>query len=486
MSDRPHVLLISTDHWPAQLFGHRGHPAVLTPTLDQLAAAGTVYTNCYAECPVCIPARRTLMTGTTPRFHGDRTYRDRLEMPEVPTLAATFRAAGYQCQAVGKLHVYPQRDRIGFDDVLLLEEGRTQYGVMDDYETYLTDVGHPGEFFGHGMSNNQYHVAPWHLDDRHHVTEWATRAMCRQIRRRDPTRPGFWFLSHMCPHPPLVPPARYLELYRDVELPEPVFGNWSEEAMRMPAPLAGQRQGFDAAYAARERELALRAFYALCTHIDHQLRLVIGTLREEGLLQDTVIMFSSDHGDMLGDHGLWAKRQFLEGSANIPMILLGARSARHEVAAGASDDRLVGWQDVMPTLLDLCGIAAPAHVEGRSMVADERRRTFFGECSEGHAATRMIHDGRHKLIWFPAGNALLLFDLEADPEERRNAVDDPAYAEVRERLTAALIAELHSGDEAWVEDGRLVGLEERAGGGGGGDRSLGGQRGIHHPQALRG
>ncbi|MDA3962852.1 MAG: sulfatase-like hydrolase/transferase [Planctomycetota bacterium] len=486
MSDRPNVLLICTDHWPSALFGHRGHPAVMTPTLDQLARAGTVFNRCYSECPVCIPARRTLMTGTTPRFHGDRTYRDRLEMPDVPTLAGTFRDAGYQCQAVGKLHVYPQRDRIGFDDVVLLEEGRTQYGVTDDYEAYLADVGQPGEFFGHGMCNNQYHVAPWHLDDRHHPTEWATRAMCRQIRRRDPKRPGFWYLSHMAPHPPLVPPQRYLNLYRDAELPEAVFGNWSENPMRMPAPLAGARSSFDTMYGPRERDIALRAFYALCTHIDHQLRLVIGTLREEGLLNNTVIMFTADHGDHLGDHGLWAKRQFLEGSANVPMIVLGAEHACHEVAAGEADGRLVGWQDIMPTLLSLCGIDVPASVEGRSMFSGERRETLFGECSEGHAATRMVHDGRHKLIYFPAGNARLLFDLELDPKEQRNAIDDPAYASVRDRLTAQLIAELHSGDEDWVSDGVLVGLDERSGGGSGSDRGLGGQRGLHHPMPLKG
>ena len=114
MSDQPHVLLVSTDHWPASLFGGVGHPAIQTPTLDQLAKNGVRFTNAYAECPVCIPARRTLMTGTTPRTHGDRTFKETQRMPNVPTLAQTFRDNGYQAYAVGKLHVYPQRDRIGF------------------------------------------------------------------------------------------------------------------------------------------------------------------------------------------------------------------------------------------------------------------------------------------------------------------------------------------------------------------------------------
>src|SRR5688500_12805117 len=113
----PNVLLITGDHWPASFLGAAGHPVVQTPTLDQLARNGVRFTRAYSECPVCIPARRTLMTGTSPRAHGDRVFGEQLPMPDVPTLAQTFRDAGYQAYAVGKQHVYPQRRRIGFDDV---------------------------------------------------------------------------------------------------------------------------------------------------------------------------------------------------------------------------------------------------------------------------------------------------------------------------------------------------------------------------------
>ena len=117
----------------------------------------------------------------------------------------------------------------------------------------------------------------------------------------------------------------------------------------------------------RQIQEALQGFYALCTHIDHQLRVVIGTLREEDLLDNTAICFTSDHGDMLGRHGMWAKRLFYEPSANIPLILVGPEGDRR-VGHHCVDDRLVGWQDIMPTLLDLAGIAVPESVEGVSMV----------------------------------------------------------------------------------------------------------------------
>ena len=130
---QPNILLICVDHWPGDLLGAAGHPCVMTPTLDQLAANGVRYTNAYSASPTCIPSRRGLMTGTTARTLGDRVFSETTPMSALPTLAQAFSRAGYQTYAVGKLHVYPQRDRIGFDDVILNEEGRHHLeGNADD------------------------------------------------------------------------------------------------------------------------------------------------------------------------------------------------------------------------------------------------------------------------------------------------------------------------------------------------------------------
>ena len=120
----PNVLLVIVDQWAGSLLGCAGHPTVQTPTLDQLARNGVRFANAYSESPICIPARRSLYTGTSPRTHGDRVFRKSGTMPPVPTIAQCFRDAGYQAFCVGKLHVFPERDRIGYDDVLLAEEGR--------------------------------------------------------------------------------------------------------------------------------------------------------------------------------------------------------------------------------------------------------------------------------------------------------------------------------------------------------------------------
>ena len=478
MNERPNILLITTDHWAAAYLGVAGHPSIQTPTLDSMARSGTRFTNCYSECPVCVPARRTLMTGTTTRTHGDRIFQDMLPMPDLPTMAQTFRDAGYQAYGVGKLHVYPQRDRIGFDDVILDEEGRTQYGVFDDYEQFLGDKGYVGQQFDHGMSNNQYTMRPWHLPEETHATNWATQQMVRVIKRRSPLRPNFWYLSYRHPHPPLVPLQAYLDLYRDIEIDTPPVGSWAIDSKPLPYCLASGFSADENLTDIQARQ-ARTAFYALCTHIDHQIRILIGTLREEGLLDNTIICFTSDHGDMLGNHRLWAKRLFYERSTNVPMIFMGRRN-EPRIGVNVVSDRLVGWQDVMPTLLDLAGIDVPESVEGMSMFGEAQREWLYGEVSEDATATRMIRDKHYKLIYYPVGNCRQLFDLRTDPDEMTDLVAHPAYAETLARLTDSLVGELYGSDLEWIRDGELVGRPNQAYQPQP-NRTLSSQRGVHWP-----
>ena len=470
--EKKNVLLICTDHWFASLMGCAGHPAVMTPTLDQLAADGIRFTQCMSTCPVCIPARRSLMTGMFPASHGDRVYSDRMPMPDAVPLAQAFRNAGYQAYAVGKLHVYPQRSRIGFDDVTLMEEGRYELGAVDDYQIYLGEQGHAGEEFLHGMGNNNYLTRPWHLEDRHHPTVWATREMMRQIKRRDPTRPAFFYLSYNFPHPPLVPLQTFWDMYRDeeIDLPE------AEDDWRDDSVIQRLLREQAVSYSKKEIIRARRAFYAQCTLIDFQIRLLIGTLRECGLLKDTVVAFTSDHGDMLFSHGMVAKRTFYQGSANVPLILSGEPVS---LWRGTVTNKLACLEDVMPTLLSLCGIGIPDTVEGIDLLSRERDM-LYGEIGEGRKATRMAADGRYKLIYYPCGNTFQLFDLETDAKEKKNLFGLPACRGVQEKLTAFLIRHLHGDDLLWLKEGKLCGFdagEYRPAP----DWGLYNQRGLHWP-----
>ena len=328
------------------------------------------------------------------------------------------------------------------------------------------------------MSNNDYNWRPWHLPEHLHVTNWITFAAARMIRRRDPPRPSFWHVSYTHPHPPLVPLASYVERYRSRPIDEPVVGDWARDPSQLPYALQVTRTYWEELRPDRLAD-ARRAAYALCTHIDHQIRILIGSLREEAVLDNTIILITADHGDMLGNHGFYAKRLMYEGSANTPMILIDVTGSAR-VPSGAVDRRLVGLQDIMPTLLDLAGLPIPASCEGLSMAASERRAYLYGEAMVGAKATRMIHDGRYKLIWYPAGNQLQLIDLETDHHERVDRSNDPGLADIRARLSAELVRQLYGADLAWVEDGRLIGmpapaLHARP------NRDLHGQRGLHYP-----
>jgi arylsulfatase A-like enzyme len=206
-------------------------------------------------------------------------------------------------------------------------------------------------------------------------------------------------------------------------------------------------------------------------------------------MDDTILCFTSDHGEMLGNHGLWAKHWFYEDSARVPMILSGTRSQSDSGQVGhhRRDDRLVGLADVMPTLLELAGLDVPDHCQGLSMVGSEQRDVLFGAFSdrsesEGCSASRMVRDRRYKLIYYPAGNVTQLFDMLSDPRERVDRARDGELAQGRQRLTGMLVGQLSTETErSWLRDGKLIGLPDAQPSPPRPNRGYSGQRGIQWP-----
>jgi arylsulfatase A-like enzyme len=194
--------------------------------------------------------------------------------------------------------------------------------------------------------------------------------------------------------------------------------------------------------------------------LDHQIRVVIGYLREAQLLDNTIVAFTSDHGHMVGEHGLWCMTPFYEMSAKIPLVIMPARGDQR-IRPGSTDPRLAEFGDLMPTLLDLAGIPIPKHVDRLSLVSQPQREYLYGEHGEGEAAMRMIREGCYKLIYYPVGNHTQLFDLEADPRECHDLARDPAHADTLAHLRQRLLENLYGSDLEWVRDGTLVGLPPR-------------------------
>lgn len=460
-TERPNILLIVSDQHRGDALGYAGHPIVQTPYLDHVAASGSHFTNAYSACPVCVPARRTLMTGATPAHHGvTMNYDTRLDLPTMPGELAR---AGYQTHLCGKLHLYPIRALHGFmsadwaDSPAQWVLGR----YRNDYQRFLAAQGHfgPDQGYAHGMSGNGYIARPWHMEERLHFTNWVTESALGFLDRRDPTMPFFLKVSYFAPHQPCTPPAYYFDKYMQMEIPEPEVGDW---ARVHDAPVRGM--DVNAWRISLDRDPYRRmcaGYYGSIEHIDHQ----IGRLFRH-MPANTVVIYTSDHGEMLGQHQMMRKRVPYEGSAKVPFLVKLPKRAG--IAQGRAVSAPVELMDIMPTVLDLAGVDCPETVDGRSVLplirgdATEWRDHIHGECAAiGSLKSGMqyVTDGRRKYIYYPGRDEEQFFDLEADPREMHNLIDDPARGGEVSLWRQKLIEELADRPEGFVRDGRLVPLE---------------------------
>ncbi len=460
---KPNVVMFCCDHLRADWLGCNGHPLVMSPQIDKLAAQGVSFQQAFSECPMCVPARRTLMTGLGP--HGIHMFRNRDEQPfpEGPKLAEVMTRAGYQTFASGKMHTCPQRNRIGFEDVQLNEEGRRQGGlVRDDYDAFLEDHGYAHRAYTHGLGNNQYGLRLSPLPEPFTTTHWTAQKAMEFLERRDPTRPFFLYVSFDKPHPPITPPAEYYELYREAQFASPAMGDWVHE--RSPRRVQSLRVRNDVEMLLDHPLLlqqTLRGYAAMITHIDSMVGVILGQIRELVGLGNTHVLFTSDHGDQLFDHANAAKGDFFRGSPNVPLIV--SPSARWREQHGMRPGRVdsitpAGLMDIMPTILELCGVGAPESVEGQSLLGRARgmrsdfRRYSFGRADHSVAVT----DGRFVYQWFFTDDLEFLFDRENDPHETRDLSASGEYAATKKALRAALREWLADRGDELIRDGELV------------------------------
>lgn len=459
--NRPNILFICVDQWRADALGFAGHPAAETPHLDRLVHEGVNFTQAYAATPTCVPARAAIFTGLAPRHHGFVGYNDRIDWRYHVTMAGLLAGAGYHTQCVGKMHVHPARRLMGFHNVVLHDgylhrerSKRDDYGLVDDYTPWLRErLGPTADYIDTGVGCNGYVARPWMYDEMFHPTSWVVTQSIDFLRRRDPSKPFFLMMSFHRPHPPLDPPEHYLNRYMAKELPAPVVGDWAPDApptRALDSPIPTDQAQMD---------MARRAYYAQITHIDHHLNRMFMALYEFGVLDNTVIVFTADHGEMLYDHNLIAKGYPFDSSARLPFILrlppgMVGQIQRQEV------DQVVELRDLLPTLCELAGVEPPEHVDGRSILplvrgqAQNWRPYLHGEHYLREHSNQWLTDGKEKYVWFSQTGRELLFDLEQDPSELHDlAGERPERVRLwRERL----IQELAGREEGFVQDGVLV------------------------------
>ena len=465
--NRPNIVLLMVDQWRADCFGTMGHPIVETPNIDMLFERGTVFDRAYAAVPSCIAARASLLTGLRHRRHGRVGYHPSISWDYPFTIATVLAEAGYLCHAVGKMHVWPARRRMGFQDVELhdgytAEERRrlSNFEQSDDYLPWLRLRSHPeADITDAALGCNGYDVRPWPMDDRLHPNAWAVSRAADFLRRRDPTMPFLLKVSFHRPHPPIDPPQWALDRYADVTLPPLVEGDWND---RSAPPRPGHFLDSPVPTNPAAIDRARRGYYAQLTAIDHELNRLIHSLGEHRLLDNTAFVFVGDHGEMLYDHWRVAKNLPYEASARVPMMIR-LPGKRHAAARSSAVTELM---DVLPTMCEIAGVEPPEEADGHSLLALTRgdaasvRDTLHGEHFNWASSTSVsddnqwVTDGRFKYVWFPRNGGEQLFDLDADPTECRDvALEDPATTE---RLRGVLVAALDGREEGYVRDGELV------------------------------
>ena len=347
---QPNILLIVTDQQRGDCLGISGHPVLQTPYLDEIAASGIRFSRGYSACPVCVPARRTLMTGQKAASHG--VFMNHHSDLDGPTLADELSKSGYQTHLVGKLHLYPCRKLYGFNSADWADSP-TPNLVMDDYERFLISerVIQPRAGLAHGISVNGYVARPFHLEERFHFTNWCADNAIRFLERRDPTSPFFLKLSFHQPHQPLTPPTCYYERYINMDLPEPAVADWARIYNQ---PQRGLPVNAWRVYLKPNVQQQMQAgYYGCINHIDNQIGRVL-----EYVPQNTVIVFVSDHGEMLGEHQWIRKRNAFEGSTHIPFLIHLPKNMG--IKQEKVIDKAVELMDVMPTLLDIAEIEIQA------------------------------------------------------------------------------------------------------------------------------
>lgn len=457
VTSRPNILLIVTDQQRADALGIEGHPDVQTPHLDYLGASGFHFTRAYSACPICIPARRTLMTGTKPSTHGVFGNVD-LPLP-FDTLPGRLSDAGYQTHLSGKLHLHPKRKLFGFNSTDWSDgPSKSDLGrIEDDYQRFLLENGvlDYAASDAHGLHYNGWVARPFHLDERLHFTNWCTDRALRFLDRRDPTTPFFLKLSYFAPHQPWTPPKYYFDKYMAMDLAPPTVADWAQDA----APKAGNSiPSWRLNPNPQVQKEMLAGYYGAIEHIDHQIGRVLRQLPE-----DTLIMFVSDHGEMLGDHNWIRKRNAYEGSARIPFIVKPPKGM--DLGPARKIDKLVELMDVMPTLLDIAGADCPETVDGDSLVDLMKdpdapwREQLHGECNrldDARTGMQYIVEQDFKYIYYPGTGFEELFDMNSDPKEMLNLAADPALATTMTRLRAALIELLKDRPEGFVTGGDLA------------------------------
>ncbi len=421
----PNILLLFTDQLRADCIAALGNTKIKTPNIDRLVREGTTFDRCYTPSPVCVPARHSLTSGLPPHVTG---CVDNVDIePGDPSLMEKLVEQGYHAHGVGKMHFSRKLGDWGYTSRDVSEELEHD-ADRDDYRDYLIEQGYEHVLDPHGLRSEFYYVPqPSQLPEKLHHSHWVADRSIDFLENRDKSKPFFLWSSFIKPHPPFESPNPWGRMYRMHEMDEPLLPHGSEDHMSFWNKLQNRYKGRDGGpYDRNMARMISAAYYATVSFIDYNIGRILDALGSE--IDNTLIVFSSDHGEMLGDFGCYGKRTMLDPSARIPMIarLPGRFPADHHCGNPAT------LLDLYPTFLELSKTdASRPSPEGISLeeVMEEgaQDRIVFSQYSKGRLGLYMATNRNWKYIYSAADKKEWLFNLIEDPLELNNCIEEDAY-----------------------------------------------------------
>ena len=423
MGKKANVLILFSDQQRYDTINYAGYSHMITPNLDRLASGGCTYINAHSTNPVCMPARHDLLTGLPGRAHG---YYGNHDVPirdyGLPTLPRIFSENGYRTAAVGKMHFYPARVHHGYNEMFLMEE--LPVNRQDDqYATWLEKEGLGNIQNLHGVRPHVYHVPQTaQTDERHHGSTWVADKTIEWLEGNK-DKPFFLFASWIHPHPPWNIPQEIKGIYKDRELPDPI------PRSRCCLDCQDKDEWFGDNETEEEIRKIREAYYTAVTLVDKNIGRVLDYLDKKRILDDTLVIFASDHGEMLKDKGYYSKATAYDGSVRIPFII----RYPEKFGKGELKNEFVDLFDIMPTCLEVCGLKYNGNkyqLIGGSLCSDNPIRDRTIQISSFGAGDRrwvMCRNQRYKYIYHYNQGIEELYEMLEDPGELNNLIRTGTY-----------------------------------------------------------
>jgi arylsulfatase len=438
MNKQPNILFIMTDQQRSDTIHALGNQEIRTPVLDSLVREGTTFTNCYTPAPVCVAGRSATITGIPPHQNGCTS--NGASPHHLKSIMQVLQEQGYYTHGIGKMHFNPDSEAMwGFDSRDISEEGARQLTGRNDFHQYLDDNGYGHVLEPQGVRSEMYYIPqPSQLPAEHHHTTWVADRAIDFLEQHDHDNPFFLWTSFIKPHPPFESPSPWNKLYRTADMMPPFRPEGFQELLTYWNKFQNRYKYRDKGY----DELLFRTikamYYASISFIDYNVGRMLESLGDA--MDNTLIVYTSDHGEMLGDYGSVGKRTMLNPAVKIPLLVKWAGN----VEPNTQIDTPVSLLDLFPTFAHVAGAEPTAPLsEGldlQQIMSGEADRQFvFSQFSEKETGLYMIASRRYNYIYSTADRTEWLFDLIKDPKETKNWAGNPLYIEVLDKLRSKLI-----------------------------------------------